>query len=95
MFCYSDTDTPVRAGGFNPNPPATQYWLTHFANSLYLQFIAGHADSSFADKQQANHELVLCNKKLAFWQKHPNFDSTAAATGALACKKQWQPVAKR
>ena len=67
---------------------ATACWLTHFSNSLHLKFIAERS-TDVHERAQANKELAIAERKMAFWKKHPNFETLKAANGAAALKKNW------
>lgn len=90
MFIYSDEKQP-----FTGSPAkvwemdATKMYLGHYANQLYLDFIVANPRATFAEKSQAEKELKICRRKMAFWQKHPNFDVKRATEGCIAEKKKW------
>ena len=73
MFCYSDSaprsSTPVNVWAMN----ATKAYMTHYANFLFLDFIMNHG--TYAEQQQARKELTICERKLRFWAKHPNYEA--------------------
>lgn len=74
MFCYSDNQprsaTPVNVWKMNPN----KAFMSHYANFLYLDFILNNGD--YQERQQARKELVICERKMKFWERHPDFNST-------------------
>lgn len=76
MFCYSDSEprsaTPINIWRMNPNKP----FMTHYANFLYLDFILNNGN--YVEQQQARKELKICERKMAFWEKHPDFNKEAA-----------------
>ena len=69
--------------------PATRYWHTHFENSCYLRFIAEKSDDP-AERRQANSELIIANKKMDYWKRHPNWDTAGAARLAETTKQKWK-----
>lgn len=91
MFFYSDTSPK-----FTGNPSkiwemnGTKVYLSHYSNLLYLEFVASHGETSFIEKQQAEKEIVLCNKKLQWWQRHPLYDQDEALRGVEQLKKNWK-----
>lgn len=91
MFFYSDTKEP-----FTGSPSkvwemnGTKVYLSHYSNLLYLHFIAEHQGTSFAEKRQAEKEIVLCEKKLEWWKRHPNYDQDEATRGIEKLKKEWK-----
>ena len=68
---------------------ATDFWLRHFSNALYLRFIAQHKNTSTSEKAQANKELAIADRKMTFWAKHPNYSKERAVAGAGKLKKDW------
>ena len=97
-FIYNDTE-PRRQGMRNPIPyenwDAPKHWLTHYYNHKYLVFITLHASTTFKEKQQAHKELTICQRKLTFWAKHPNWSVERIETQRNEIDRQWsQPQHK-
>ena len=67
---------------------ATGSYITHYRNSLYLGFLLKNSNN-FAEKQQAGKELGMAEKKMAYWQKHPNFDKDRALVECEKSRKEW------
>lgn len=68
---------------------ATNIWLRHYENQLFLEFFLEH-ETDFVQKRETARELQVCRKKLEYWKKHPNWDMAQATAGATRLKKQWQ-----
>lgn len=71
------THTP-KQGGFNaadkdPHP----YWATHCSNYFFLKKIF-HTAPDFETRQQANSEMAIAERKMAYWERHPDFDRNEA-----------------
>lgn len=66
---------------------AVSKWATHFANSMQLKFFMQHGNTQ--EKLQAQHELAICERKMTYWQRHPNYSAAAAAQRAESIKKMW------
>ena len=62
-------------------------WGTHIENHAFLKFM--YAKGTMAEKQQASKELVICERKIAFWEKHPAFDKRLAALQVTKVKTAW------
>ena len=75
---------PLNVHAMNPHKP----YKTHVKNWYYLQFILTASDN-FAEKRQAQRELNICVRKLAFWYRHPMFDIAQGATITSEAKKEW------
>lgn len=84
-------DESVRSGGGNisiARMNGTAAYLRHYGNKLYLSFIA--ANGTRDEKWQAEKELKICEKKLRFWEKHPNFIGEEARRGMEKLNKDWK-----
>ena len=72
MFCYSDNQprsaTPVNVWKMNPN----KAFMSHYSNFLYLDFILNNG--TYQERQQARKELTICERKMKFWERHPDFN---------------------
>lgn len=66
----------------------TKAFLRHFENKLYLNFIA--TSGTQMERWQAEKELKVCERKLAFWEKHPNFEKAAAQAGMEKAIRAWR-----
>ena len=84
-------ETSPRSGGFAhyDRIDATGGYLRHFANLAYLEFIASNAAATWQERQQAEKEIPIAKRKMAYHQNHPNFDRLAAERGQAAIKRNW------
>lgn len=86
---YSDQAEPFSG---RPVPyhrqKATEHYLRHFNNVLFLRAVQA-APKDIREKIQATREIGIAEKRMAYWQNHPNFDQAAAAQGCLDAKKAW------
>ena len=91
MFFYSDNEKKQPFTG-KPIPyhemPAVEYWTKHYENSLYLVFYEKN-DPDIRMRRQAAKELEICQKKMDYWKKHPNWNATEAGQRAEELKKKW------
>lgn len=89
-ICYNED----KARGFTGKPipyadqPASNYWMTHMENSLYLTFLAQKSDD-FRERQQALKELGIAETKMTFWKRHPNWDLTWVTAKTAIARKKW------
>src|SRR5882672_4387299 len=90
MFRYSEGKQEPPAF-FTPysKQNATQAYLRHYDNLLYLQFILYNPKSKPKDRKQANSELLICDRKLNWWLKHRNINMVAVAEGKTKLNKMW------
>ena len=63
---------------------ANEAWAGHFYNLTVLSFISAN-EPHMHRKMQAEKEIGICRRKLAWWERHPNFEPRAAR--ALAKRK--------
>lgn len=67
---------------------AVKMYLKHYYNLMYLSFIAEKSDS-FSERVQANNEIAICRRKLAYWERHKNYILEEALRGVERIKKEW------
>ena len=88
---YSDTEP--RTGGRPPVPyetwNATKHYLEHYANYLFLNAIVAKPRDPL-EKRQAVKELGICERKLQYWARHPNWDAAAVTAECARLKAQWK-----
>ena len=63
-------------------------WRKHVDNWFMLSFM--RMKGNFTEKFQATKELGMCDKKLAFWERHPRFNKEKAMKIVEDAKKQWK-----
>jgi hypothetical protein len=90
-ICYDEEQTRASGSTYRGsmsriNP--TRAYLKHFENFLYLQFIAMNSDDRI-EQHQARKELVIAERKMAFWRRSPEFNQTLATEGSDKLKKNW------
>jgi hypothetical protein len=91
-FFYDDNEPRRSSGGFNPESvDAIKQWLKHYENSLHLIFFAKN-DTSRGAKTQALAELAICEKKMKYWERQPNWNNTIAMNGAIELKAKWGKI---
>lgn len=57
----------------NPN----SQWANHSYNYIALEHIA-KASNDFNERQQARKELEIAQRKMKFWERHPDFEESHA-----------------
>jgi hypothetical protein len=85
---YSEEPQNVRSDISIDKMDGTKAYLRHYDNKLYLAFIA--KNGSQTERWQAEKELVICERKMRFWEKHPNFVGEAARQGMEQANKAWR-----
>lgn len=74
--------------GFNPGKcNATKVYMTHYMNALYLKFMLANGDR--IERHQATKELLICDRKLAYWERQSNYDEAEAERLMVKEKKKW------
>jgi hypothetical protein len=87
---YSDTDTAPT--GRYPVPydrlDATKHYLTHYGNWKYLSFILQNSQDRM-ERHQANTEILIADRKMAYWLRHPNLNRTLLEEGKRKLDQDW------
>lgn len=90
MSCYIYDDSSTFAG-----PPrrldsadGTARWLEHFSNSLILNAFLQRAGTP-SEKAQIQKEMSICERKMAFWRRHPRFVQKTASDEAQKLRSAW------
>ena len=100
MFFYSDTgaNQPFKGDVWNMN--ACTAYMKHFNNKMFLLLLQNEGTPT--EKVQATKELDICNRKLKFWERHPNFDYGVVRMEKESVIKVWKgrlsnivPIAQR
>lgn len=91
FICYSDEKVPFtgRPVPYN-DQDATRHWASHYAKSLELRFYLSTPASTFQEKARARVEMVVCDRKMEHWRRHPNFDVGRAAELRAAADREWR-----
>lgn len=88
MFFYSDTAsgsaTPINIWKMN----GSAAYLRHFDNYLFLNFMA--KNGTRAERYEAEKEIVICRRKLAFWKRHPNYEEHVVKPEVEKKIKEWK-----
>lgn len=72
------------------SPRVMAAWRVHADNRMYLEFMA--KKGTFQERGQARKELLICDRKLTFWKKHPNWDARTAELHMVHLRTQWHVV---
>jgi len=59
----------------------------HLENYFFLKFML--ANGNTAEKSQASKELAICDRKLAYWSRHPLFSRQQAEKDVAELKVTW------
>ncbi|MGV1754902.1 hypothetical protein [Agrobacterium sp. CG674] len=87
MMFYSDT-APRTASDINVwKMDGSKGYLRHFDNLLVLQFFA--KNGSRQERAEIEKEIIICNRKLSFWEKHPNYDAAIVQREKEKMIRQW------
>lgn len=87
-------DDSVKSDHTGPMPPyetwkATEKYLGHYENYLYLDFIAKNSTDR-KELHQARKELTICERKMEYWKRHPNWNKDKDVFAKIEkLKKQW------
>lgn len=82
----------VRCGGRQPvkyeNLNANKHYMTHFGNVMFLEAVL-KAPKDQRERIQANNEIQIANRKMAYWTRHPNFKYADIEQEIKTLKRQW------
>ncbi len=88
MFFYTATPTRGEFQGDVWKMKANVHYMTHFNNRMFLLLLT--QEGTFVEKQTAEAEIVICDRKLKFWERHPNFDAEIVRVEKEKVVKQWK-----
>lgn len=88
MFFYSESpraaSNPVDVWKMD----AVKAYMRHFENYLFLDFILNNGTD--AEKRQSSVEMAICERKMKFWERHPNFIADAVKVKKEKLLKDWR-----
>jgi len=92
MFIYSNTQPntfdPKSAVPYHEQN-ANRHYIRHYENFMFLKFILNHKDSTRNECTQATKELTICERKMNYWYKHPNYDQDVILPMITKIKRGW------
>lgn len=68
---------------------ATEHYIKHYGNLLFLTAVC-NSPKSPQERIQAQKEIVICERKLQHWQRHPNYDQARALAEVTKLKQGWR-----
>lgn len=74
----------MRLDRMNPNKP----WATHASNWYYLKFV--YAKGNILEKRAAQKELLICERKMAFWERHPGWSIEESGKVLSKLQSEWK-----
>lgn len=89
MYFYSDKSPNTNFKGNVWELNGSYQYLKHYDNLMFLKFVANNTLASMAERNQAAHEIKICEKKLDFWKRHPNYDDHVVSNGIKEIKSRW------
>lgn len=88
MYFYDDNAPRAAFGGGNYHDmPATRKFLEHFSNMLMLKFF--WQEGTHPERFQVDKEIVICERKLTYWKRHPNWNIDEVTRGIEQMKRDW------
>lgn len=90
VFFYSDTkDT---AGSYDPSlppPNPNTIFMWHYGNYLFLNLVIRN-DTDFINRRQADKELLICLRKMEYWERKHGYNHTENLQKMIDAKKLWR-----
>ena len=62
-------------------------WKTHVENRAFLAFM--YSKGNVHERMKASQELSIADRKISFWERHPEFDKAEAAQINTQIKRNW------
>ena len=88
FLVYSDTEPKTAFTGslssINPN----RAFKNHLENWFFLKLTL--RNGNMIDRHQASKELAICDRKLEYWQRKPEFDMKQAEKDIAELRSRWQ-----
>lgn len=78
------TSNPVPLGKLNAN----RQYRRHLENWFFLKLTM--RNGNMIDRHQASKELAICDRKLEYWYKKPDFDMKQAERDISELRSTWQ-----
>jgi hypothetical protein len=72
---------------FTRNAQANKYWVKHKLNAMHMTKLLLDRTLSFADRCDLTHAITAAERKVAYWERHENFDLTNASIVFRAARK--------
>ena len=66
---------------------ATKCYMSHKENEQILKLFL--KKGTRIEKVEASKELAICERKQAYWMRHPNFDQEEAVRQCAVLNKNW------
>lgn len=87
-YFYSDTgargSSDINVWKMN----GSAHYLKHFSNYLFLMFVSKKGTRQ--ERASVEKEILICERKLAFWQRHPRYDAAYVQAEKEKMIKMWR-----
>nr|WP_143556390.1 hypothetical protein [Sinorhizobium sp. LM21] len=88
MYFYSDT-APRNFSDIDVwRMNGSKKYLEHFSNYLFLIFVSKRGTR--AERASVEQELLICEKKLKFWERHPRYEAAFVQREKEKLIKAWR-----
>lgn len=85
---YSDTEPKTAFSGSLGNINPNRAWKNHLENWYFLKLT--YMNGSFLDQHKASKELVICERKMEFWERRASFNHDIAREDIATTKRKWE-----
>jgi hypothetical protein len=72
---------------FTRNAQANKYWVKHKLNAMQMTKLLLDRSISFADRADLTQAISAAERKVAYWERHENFDLASASIVFRAARK--------
>lgn len=87
-FFYKDNSEPFTGGVSLSKLNKNKMYRNHLENLMFLEFVSRNT-TDFREKHQAEKEIVIAKRKMAFWSKFPDFDNRQGMLDMQELKRHW------
>lgn len=88
MYFYSDTAVREKSDINVWKMDGSKAYLRHFSNYLFLNFVS--VKGTREERASVEKEILICERKLKFWERHPNFNASYVQSEKENMIKQWR-----
>ncbi|SOC90063.1 hypothetical protein SAMN05216358_0082 [Rhizobium sp. AN5] len=88
MYFYSDTAPRAHSDIDVWKMNGSEAYLRHYSNYLFLNFVA--VKGTREERASVEKEILICERKLKFWERHPKFDAAYVQGQKEKLIKQWR-----
>lgn len=87
MYFYGE-QSDTKFDGDISRVNGSKVYLRHFDNYLFLNFVSQRGTR--AERAEVEAEILICERKMKFWERHPRFDAEYVRREKERKIKEWR-----